>query len=101
MVNNFIKKSVFFVVSFFYLFISFLGAKEIILGGKNGWSSFESQENIASGQGRYGYDCIQLASNSFRNDIYTDLFINFEDLNNLIAEGDYSVICTYRFVLCD
>lgn len=91
MVNNFIKKSVFFVVSFFYLFISFLGAKEIILGGKNGWSSFESQENIASGQGRYGYDCIQLASNSFRNDIYTDLFINFEDLNNLIAEGDYSV----------
>ena len=55
------------------LSVSFLYAKEITLGGKSGWPAFQSSENITTGKGRYGYDCIQLATNSFKYEIYTNL----------------------------
>lgn len=69
-----------------------LFAKEVVLGGKAGWPVFQSSENITTGKGRYGYDCIQLATNSFKYDDYTDLLINFENPSSIIAEGDYSVV---------
>ena len=71
--------------------MSSLFAKEVVLGGKNGWPQFQQQENITSGKGRYGYDCIQIASNSFVFDDYTDLLIDFEDSEMPISNGDYSI----------
>lgn len=90
MVKNYNKR-------FLLLVVAFLGglgaanAKEVILGGKNGWSDFEKSKNITTGKGRFGYDCIQLASNSFENDEYTDLLIDFENPNNPISDGSYSI----------
>ena len=57
--------------------MSSLFAKEYVFGGKNGWPQFQQQDNITTGKGRYGYDCVQLASNSFVFDDYTDLLIDF------------------------
>ena len=68
-----------------------LSAKEVVLGGKNGWPVFQKQENITTGKGRYGYDCIQLASNSFAFDEYTDLLIDFENPGMPISDGDYTI----------
>lgn len=90
MVKNYNKR-------FLLLVVAFLGglgaanAKEVILGGKNGWSDFEKSKNITTGKGRFGYDCIQLASNSFENDEYTDLLIDFENPENPISDGSYSI----------
>lgn len=86
-----IKKNVFLVV-LFLTNLTFLNSKEIILGGKNGWSDFQSEENITKGKGRFGYECIQLNTNSFTVDDYTDLLINFENSQNPIAYGDYKLV---------
>jgi len=90
MVKNYNKR-------FLLLVVAFLGglgaanAKEVVLGGKNGWSDFQKSKNITTGKGRFGYDCIQLASNSFVNDEFTDLLIDFENPDNPISDGAYSI----------
>ena len=71
--------------------MSSLFAKEYLFGGKNGWPVFMQQEGITTGKGRYGYDCIELASNSFVFDEYTDLLIDFEDADMPISDGDYII----------
>lgn len=90
MKKNLVKKSI-SILAVFLLGTS-LYAKEITLGGKAGWPVFQSSENITKGKGRYGYDCIELATNSFKYDNYTDLLINFENASNLISEGNYDVV---------
>lgn len=93
MLRNCIKKVLLFVALVLIAAGSFLVfAEEIKLGGKAGWPVFQSQENITTGKGRFGYDCIELASNSFVFDDYTDLLINFEDTALPIAEGDYRIL---------
>lgn len=74
------------------LFVLPAFATEIVLGGKVGWPAFQYEENLTKGKGRYGYECVELATNSFVFDDYTDLLINFEDQINPIAAGDYSII---------
>ena len=66
-------------------------AKEVMLGGKQGWPAFAKQDNITTGKGRFGYDCIQIASNSFDYESDTDVLINFENSENLIT-GDYEIV---------
>lgn len=88
---NCIKKYEFLVVLFFINFLN-LSAKEIILGGSNGWSDFQSEENITKGKGRFGYDCIQLDTNSFSVDENTDLLIDFESQDSPIVYGNYKII---------
>lgn len=95
MLNPLVRKKLLFIslIGLLGLFkLSDLFAKEIILGGKEGWPSFQKQTNITSGKGRFGYDCIQLASNSFDSDEFTDLLINFEDSDNVITDGDYQLV---------
>ena len=67
-------------------------AKEIILGGKEGWPVFQSEKNITKGKGRYGRECVQLETNSFVTDKDTDLLVNFENESNPIASGNYSIV---------
>lgn len=63
--------------------------KQLILGGKNGWDDFKYEENIAIGKGRFGYDCVELSTNSFVFDNTTDLLIDFENGTNGIVQGNY------------
>ena len=70
---------------------AFAEAKQIVLGGKGGWPVFQYEENITTGKGRFGYDCIELATNSFVFDDYTDLLIDFENPVNPISAGYYSI----------
>ena len=70
----------------------FAEAKQIVLGGKGGWPVFQYEENITTGKGRYGYDCIELATNSFVFDAYTDLLIDFEDSSNPVSAGAYDIV---------
>ena len=70
---------------------AFAEAKQIVLGGKGGWPVFQYEENITTGKGRFGYDCIELATNSFVFDEYTDLLIDFENPVNPISAGYYSI----------
>lgn len=69
-----------------------LNAKDIVFGGKDGWTAFQFQKNITKGKGRYGYDCIQLSTNSFESDDETDLLIDFENPACPIAKGEYEVV---------
>lgn len=67
-------------------------SKDITLGGKEGWPAFQSQSNVTKGKGRFGYDCIQLATNSFDYDDDTDLLIDFENPACPVSAGEYEVI---------
>ncbi len=93
--ENCIRKNWIFTVIFSLaacFCLSPLFAKEVVLGGKAGWPEFQSSQNITTGKGRYGYECIQLETNSFVSDRDTDLLIDFEDPRNIISDGDYSII---------
>ena len=74
------------------LICALLPAKEIVLGGKAGWPVFQSEENLSRGKGRFGYECIQLDTNSFEVQPETDLLINFEKKSNPIAHGNYELV---------
>ena len=87
MFRNCIKKIVIFIGLFSFCVPSFF-AKEIVFGGKNGWKDLEYTYNVATGSGRFGYDCLELATNSFEKDDYTDLIIDFEDSKNCVSEGN-------------
>lgn len=67
-------------------------SKDITLGGKEGWPTFQSEQNITKGKGRFGYESIQLSTNSFVKDDDTDLLIDFENPANIIAYGNYEVV---------
>jgi len=93
MLGNCIKKVLLIIALGLIAAGAFLAfAEEVKLGGKAGWPVFQSQENITTGKGRFGYDCIELASNSFVFDDYTDLLINFENSDTPIADGDYRIL---------
>lgn len=71
--------------------ITNLYAREIVLGGKDGWPALEKMDNITTGSGRFGYTSLTLDTNSFRIDEYTDLLIDFENPDNPILWGNYSI----------
>lgn len=69
-----------------------LFAEEIILGGRAGWTTFQKEKNISRGKGRFGYESIEIAPNSFVYDDYTDLLIDFENPVNPISDGNYEIV---------
>ncbi|MCQ2598337.1 MAG: fibronectin type III domain-containing protein [Treponema sp.] len=78
----------------FLLFISVsfgLFAKELSIGGKKGWPALEVMDNVTTGEGRFGYECIELKTNSFSPDYDTDLILNFENPANPISYGKYKI----------
>ena len=93
MVGNYIRKRrIFTVCILVFAAVVPLFAKDVVLGGKNGWKEYQSKENITTGKGRYGYECIQLETNSFISDRDTDLLIDFEDPKQIISDGDYYIV---------
>ena len=62
------------------------------MGGKQGWPALQYSKNVTTGEGRFGYDCVELASNSFVADEYTDLLIDFENPGNPVSDGNYRIV---------
>ena len=91
MSRNCIKNKGIFIVALLLLVLNPLFSSELTIGGKEGWPSFLHSHNVTTGKGRYGYDCIQVATNSFKEDDFTDLLIDFENPNNPISYGDYRI----------
>ncbi len=87
---NCIRKKV-FLVGIFCVAFSTLFAKEIVIGGKEGWPVLKESSNITTGKGRFGYDCIKIAANSYSYDDDTDILIDFENPETPIANGNYSI----------
>lgn len=85
-----LKKAVTAILFMFIILPCF--GKEVVLGGKEGWPVFQSQKNITKGKGRYGYDCVQLATNSFEYDDDTDLLIDFENPACPVSAGGYEIV---------
>ena len=65
---------------------------QIVLGGKEGWPSFDYANGVTTGTGRYGYECIELATNSFVYDEMTDLLIDFENPSSPVSAGAYDIV---------
>lgn len=95
MIENCIKKASVFIAYFSLIAgigLCNLTAEEYIFGGKNGWQQLQMEENISRGKGRFGYECIEIAPNSFVFDDYTDLLIDFENPENPISDGYYELV---------
>lgn len=82
-----------------FLFLLNMGAvnsaraeeKIVTLGGKSGWPELESSAGVARGTGRFGYECLQLATNSRSVGSKTDLLIDFEGSVPEDLVGNYEV----------
>ena len=66
--------------------------KVMVLGGKKGWPQLEKMDGVTKGKGKYGYDCIQLDTNSRKSNDYTDLLIDFESTKQSDSVGNYTVV---------
>ena len=70
--------------------------KTIVLGGKNGWDGALSYgKDIGRGEGRFGYESLELAANARRITEFTDLLIDFEDGRMIDAAGNYTVTASH------
>ena len=86
------KATCLLLILFIFSHSAYAESRQIVLGGKNGWSGLKYTGGVTTGTGRYGYDCMELATNSFVYDESTDLLINFEDAGNPIAFGAYDIV---------
>ncbi|MBQ9495637.1 MAG: fibronectin type III domain-containing protein [Treponema sp.] len=78
-----------FVLGFFAS-VSFF-ATSITLGGSEGWSKLSVRRGVTEGVGRFGYSCIELATDSRTADFLTDVLIDFEAQPFKDAAGRYTV----------
>lgn len=72
----------------------FAESKTVTLGGKNGWPEFEAANGIARGMGRFGFECVELATNAHNVSVETDLLLDFENFKGGTfsdLSGRYSV----------
>ena len=53
-------------------------SKSIVLGGKNGWQPLSFEKGTERGVGKFGWESIELSTNSRRETEYTDLLLDFE-----------------------
>lgn len=91
MQTNYIRKTVnlLFILWIFALSSGF--AKEYVIGGKNNWNDIEYKKNVQKGTGRFGYPCMELETNQFESDGFTDLLVNFEGNTVQEVTGNYTV----------
>ncbi len=93
--NNYIsKKSLVpfvFAILCFALFSFSLNGEVYEFGGKTGWSEVNVRNGITTGKGRYGFESLELETNSNQPDEFTDCLIDFENSTVLDKSGKYSV----------
>lgn len=66
--------------------------KTLTFGGKDGWPELSKMNGVVKGKGRFGYDCIQLDTNSRTLTDKTDLLIDFESERSVDVAGNYTVV---------
>lgn len=72
----------------------FAETRTFTLGGKSGWGEFDAEKAVARGIGKFGYECVELATNAHKVSVETDLLLDFEDFKNgkfSDLSGNYSV----------
>ncbi|MCR5761805.1 MAG: hypothetical protein K6G00_00305 [Treponema sp.] len=75
------------------VFVSGYAEERVItLGGKAGWKDVSVMEKITTGDGKYGYPCMQLDTNSRSLTSETDLLLDFEDEVPVDRAGNYEVV---------
>ncbi len=89
-----IKKILIFLAVCLVLAVQNLSAEErtIIYGGRNGWPQMAQLKNVTTGKGRFGYTCLQLATNSPAVTPDTDLLLHFEDQAMADSSGNYTIL---------
>lgn len=87
------KKIIFILlISAFSAAFAVLTAETYVLGGKGGWNDVDSLNGVTTGQGRFGYKCLELASNSSGKTTDTDLLLDFEGGTFVDKAGNYKII---------
>lgn len=66
--------------------------KEMVLGGKEGWPVLSKMDGVVSGSGRFGYECMELATNARVVEDSTDLLIDFEGRSFEDVSGNYEIV---------
>ena len=74
------------------LFSAYSEERVITLGGKAGWKDIAVTDKITSGNGKYGYPCMQLDTNSRNLTEDTDLLLDFEEESPLDKADNYDVV---------
>ena len=69
----------------------FAQPRTLTLGGKNKWPAMSKMENISVGKGRFGFDSLELSTNSRVVDNYTDLLVDFENGRQIDVSGNYKI----------
>ena len=82
----------FFAVLFFLVFLFPVFAEKYVMGASSGWKDVNVRNGITTGTGRFGYECLQLATKSNLLQDDTDLLLDFEDKNFADRAGNYSVV---------
>lgn len=67
-------------------------ADSMTIGGKEGWSKLSVKRGVAEGTGRFGYPCIELATDSRSADAFTDALFDFEKKPFTDTAGNYTVV---------
>ena len=67
-------------------------SKSIVLGGKNGWQPLSFEKGTERGVGKFGWESIELSTNSRRETEYTDLLLDFEKSSKSDLTGNYEIL---------
>ncbi|MCK9169579.1 MAG: hypothetical protein M0P01_04120 [Treponema sp.] len=93
--SNLYRKKILILFSLCLVYAGFLtwklSADSITLGGKEGWSKLSLRKGVTEGTGRFGYTCIELATNARTDDRNTDALVDFEKRPFSERTGNYSV----------
>ena len=80
-----------FCLLFFSINPIFSVEKTIELGGSMGWNLLSLKDGVTTGMGRFGYQSMELDTNTTSNSPYTDLLLSFEDFQVKDFTNKYSV----------
>ncbi len=90
--GKYYSRKIIFILSFLLFRIASSHAERYVMGGKSGWDDITVRDGITSGKGRFGYECLELASASSTGNSNTDLLLNFENGVFRDAAGKYKII---------
>ncbi len=73
---------------------SFATPKTLVLGGDNGWGEIASMNGLVVGNqnGQFGYDAVELSTQTTVFDSNTDLLLSFDDDKFTDLSGNYTVM---------
>lgn len=72
-------KKIFFFFCFFECAFVFSAEKKVVLGSENGWQNSSYKENVTTSKGYFGYDSLELETNTLKENPSTQLLLSFEN----------------------